>query len=311
MSFVLRLLVTAGILALIARSIDLQRLVNVLANAQMGVLLLALLFQLGSSTLAALRWCMLMRNLRYGMDTRFYLRSYYKGMFFNQGLPTSIGGDAIRVLDVSGHGFRKRDALYAVALDRLVGLASLLVVPIVVGLWRPALLPSGLLALVLFLGVASVLGFLVALALRRWSWLCRQPRFAVLRVLSERLHVAFEKRRLRIAAASVVVHVLASVCLYAVGSSLGVELGLLPYLVLAPLALLFSVLPISIAGWGVREGAVVALFSAVGADKAAALAMSLLYGIILVLVSLPGLTVYLRDRSQRREAQSNEHGGSE
>ena len=80
------------------------------------------------------------------------------------------------------------------------------------------------------------------------------------------------------------------------GKAVGIELGLLPYLVLVPLALLFSVLPLSVAGWGVREGAIVALFSAIGAAKAAALAMSLLYGVILILVSLPGLLVYLQDR---------------
>jgi hypothetical protein len=295
-SLILRLLVTVGILALIVRSIDVDELVSVLAKAQLGYLLIAVMMQCCSSALAAFRWGLLMDNLSFRLGVGFYLRSYFKGMFFNQALPTSIGGDAIRVLDVAGRGFRKRDSLYAVALDRVVGLSSLLVVPIAVGLWQPALLPQGLFIVVLLLGVGSLLGFLCALNLRRWIWLWQQPRLMVAAILSERLHLAFCARQVRIAVASVIVHVLASVCLFATGKALGIELGLLPYLALVPLALLFSVLPVSIAGWGVREGAIVALFSAIGTGKALALAMSLLYGVILMLVSLPGLLVYLQDR---------------
>ena len=55
-----------------------------------------------------------MQNLHFGQSFSFYWRSYFKAMFFNQGLPTSIGGDALRVLDVAGQGFRKRDVLYGV-----------------------------------------------------------------------------------------------------------------------------------------------------------------------------------------------------
>lgn len=260
--------------------------------------MVAVALQFCSSALAALRWRMLMVNLRFGMGTWFYLRSYFKGMFFNQGLPTSIGGDAIRVLDVAARGFRKRDALYAVTLDRVVGLFFLLVVPILGGVLYAVPLPPGLFVVTLMLGVGSFLGLVCALQLRRWSWLWRQPRLRVVAVLSERLHIAFRKRKLKIVCASVLVHLLAAVCFFSTGRALGIELGLAPYLVLVPLALLFSVLPISVAGWGLREGAVLALFSAVGTDKAAAVAMSLLYGLILVLVSLPGLSNYLRDRRQ-------------
>lgn len=292
----IRVLVTLVIMALILRSVDLVALVDVLAQIDMSYLAVAVVLQFCSSALAALRWRMLMANLRFGMGTWFYLRSYFKGMFFNQGLPTSIGGDAIRVLDVASRGFRKRDALYAVTLDRVVGLFFLLVVPILAGVFYSVPLPPGLFVVTVLLGVGGLLGLIFALHLRRWQWLWRQPRLSVVAVLSERLHTAFRKRKLRIVCASIVVHLLAAVCFYSTGKALGIELGLLPYLVLVPLALLFSVLPISIAGWGLREGAVMTLFSALGTDRAAAVAMSLLYGFILAVVSLPGLSEYLRDR---------------
>ena len=63
-----------------------------------------------------------------------------------------------------------------------------------------------------------------------------------------------------------------------------------------PPALVLTVFPISVAGWGVREGALVGLFSLIGADKTAVLMMSLLYGLTLIIVSLPGLVTYLKGR---------------
>ena len=63
-----------------------------------------------------------------------------------------------------------------------------------------------------------------------------------------------------------------------------------------PPALVLTVIPISVAGWGVREGALVGLFSLIGADKAAVLMMSLLYGLTLIIVSMPGLVTYLKGR---------------
>ena len=50
------------------------------------------------------------------------------------------------------------------------------------------------------------------------------------------------------------------------------------------------------AGWGIREGTLVALFSLIGADKATILAMSILYGLMQIIVSLPGFIIYLSGR---------------
>ena len=68
---------------------------------------------------------------------------------------------------------------------------------------------------------------------------------------------------------------------------------------LVPPAIVLSGLPVSIAGWGVREGTLVALFSLAGGDPAAVLALSLTYGVIALGASLPGLVVFLDPRRRR------------
>ena len=294
--FLVRLLVSVSILAVILRSIDIRQAWQVAARAAPDWLLLALLVQFGSTAVAAYRWQLIMRNLGFGQSSSFYWNSYFKGMFFNQGLPTSIGGDALRVLDVARRGFRKRDVLVGVAIDRITGLGALLFLALIAHLANPALLPEQAYRPIVWLLAAGLLGFSSLYFLGRWPWLGRQPRLAFVKAVSDRLRHAVSLRRSLLLASSLLVPLLAMLAFFAAGRALGLRYDLLTYFAIVPPALVLTVIPISIAGWGVREGVLVGLFSLIGADKTTVLMMSLVYGLLLILVSLPGLLVFLKGR---------------
>jgi uncharacterized membrane protein YbhN (UPF0104 family) len=294
--FLVRLLVSVSILVVILRSIDFGQAWQILARAAPDLLLLALLMQFGSTAVSAYRWQLIMRNLGFGQTFLFYWDSYFKGMFFNQGLPTSIGGDAIRVLDVARRGFRKRDVLVGVAIDRLTGLGALLLLALIAHLVNPDLLPEKVYRPILWLLAAGLLGFASLSFLGRLSWLSRQPQLAVLKTVSDRLRQAVSLHRVLLLTSSLLVPLLAMLAFFAAGRALGLRYDLLTYFAIVPPALVLTVVPISIAGWGVREGVLVGLFSLIGADRTVVLMMSLVYGMLLILVSLPGLVVFLRGR---------------
>jgi hypothetical protein len=297
--FLIRLLVSVSILAVILRSIDVRPAFQVVVDARPEWLLLALVMQFCSTAASAYRWQLIMRNLGFGQSFSFYWDSYFKGMFFNQGLPTSIGGDALRVLDVAARGFRKRDALYGIAIDRITGLGALLLLALLAHLVYPDLLPGHVYHPILWLSAAGLLALAGLSLLGRWRWLDRYPQLAILNTASNRLLQAVSGRRFVLIASSLLIPLLAMLGFFAVGRALGLRYDLLTYLAIVPPALVLTVIPISIAGWGVREGALVGLFSLIGADKTVVLMMSLVYGLMLILVSLPGLVVLLRGRRQR------------
>ncbi|MCG6975798.1 MAG: hypothetical protein LJE56_05235, partial [Acidiferrobacterales bacterium] len=60
-----------------------------------------------------------------------------------------------------------------------------------------------------------------------------------------------------------------------------------------------TIVPISLAGWGVRETGMVGLFLLIGAEKAEVLSMSLIYGLMLVAASMPGMYFFLLGRQQK------------
>jgi len=97
----------------------------------------------------------------------------------------------------------------------------------------------------------------------------------------------------RVLAWSVVGHLNVTLGLYAIARGLGLEVTLVDCLALFLPVILITTLPISIAGWGVREGSMVAAFALVGVPGDAALALSILFGLIVAAISLPGGVLWL------------------
>ena len=294
--FLLRLVITATILTLILRAIDIKQIWQVLQHAQLSLLVLAILLQFGSTAVSAYRWQVIMQNLNFGQSFSFYWQSYFKGMFFNQGLPTSIGGDAVRVLDVAAHGFRKRDVLYGVMVDRAVGLGALMLLSLFAYLLKPNLLPMQVYRPMLMLILAGLAGFLGLLIIGKTQWLNRFPKLIFFKIISDRLYQIFRTKRLLLITLSLAIPLLALLGFFATGWALGLRVDLMIYFAIVPIAIILTIIPVSIAGWGVREGALVGLFSLIGANKATVLTMSLLYGLTLIIVSLPGLVTFLKGR---------------
>jgi hypothetical protein len=89
---------------------------------------------------------------------------------------------------------------------------------------------------------------------------------------------------------------LAMTAFFILGRDMGLDYPLSVYLVLVPPVVLLIILPVSLAGWGIREGALVGFFLLIGADKARVVSFSLLYGVTALVASLPGLFVYLNQK---------------
>jgi len=122
MTNLIKLFVTIVIFYVLSTYIDLENFLQIVQNSKIGFLLLALLMQLLSTIFASYRWMLIMHELVFKENFSFYLRSYFKGTFFNQVLPSSIGGDAFRVIELAQKGYGKRDSFYGILVDRVIGL---------------------------------------------------------------------------------------------------------------------------------------------------------------------------------------------
>ena len=288
-----RILVSVGLLAVVASSIDWDAVGHGLANATWGLFALATVTYFLAFLVAAARWTGLLHGARVGVPYRRALRAYLIGAFSNNLLPSGFGGDAVRAWVVAGTGKPLTRSVISVIVDRISALVCLLALAWVAVLIEGGDVPGGI---VLLLGITTALAALaglVGLVISRRRGLGRFLPDAARPYTSEVAEVlrAYERNGRLIA------EVIALGLLYQVAVLLGfwliseaLDLGLEPTtlaIVVRPV-LMPSLVPISLAGFGVREGAFVVLLGEFGVSAADATLLSLLAVTSVAIASLPG-----------------------
>ena len=298
MKNIIKLLLTVVMFYFLFQYVDFNNLIHILAKSHGGTIAIALLFQLASTYLAAYRWRLIMRLLVFNEKVSYYVNSYFKGTFFNQVLPSSIGGDAVRIIDLTQKGYDKKDAFYGVFVDRIVGLVGLLVLNLLATLIFYGTFNHDFSLLIIFLTVGGISGFALLFHLEKITFLANYKFLNLFHRLAKRLNKLYADRTLLYLhiAVSVGVHLLSILTLYALALSIDLTMPFQIFLIAVPPVFLLTIVPISLAGWGIREGAMVGIFMLIGADETKVLAMSILYGLLLIISSLPGSYFWVKSK---------------
>lgn len=233
--------------------------------------------------LASLRW----HQITIACDSelsRFHALLYTLiGTFFNQVTPSTVGGDAVRMWLMARKNRNWKSAVYSVLIDRVVGLIWLALLVLVCLPWSLELIknPIGRTALML-IGAGSVVGPIVLFALARAgrAWF---HHWRVIRHLIELAAIVWKVIATvrvggTIGTISISIHMLTVLAAWFCAKAIGSPLDLIHALLLIPPVILISAIPVSIAGWGVREGAMVAAFTFAGLSDSDALTISVLFG---------------------------------
>ncbi len=289
-----RWVVTVLAFWVVLRSIDLGALVDLIGHAAPLALALASLVVIAQFAVLVWRWRLVIHVLA-GKSVGFGLLALLLGHSFliGQVLPSSVGGDVARTVLLS-RSTGTAAAARSVICDRLLGFAALalLVVPAVpviaemIGSVTPFLTMT-ICALGTMTAGALVLAYSLTYDL---PWFGRH----VATVAGDlRITLRSGKIGLLAMALAIASSLLGVLLIYIVGSAIGADLRALDCLVLVPPALLVAALPISLGGWGVREGALVAAFSLVHADPAAVAATSVMFGLTTPLVGAVAAAIAL------------------
>lgn len=298
MKNIFKLLVTVALFYYLSRYIDFKQLKNILINSTFIWLLVALFFQMGSTYLAAYRWFKISKLIMFKESLSFYVQSYFKGTFFNQVLPSSIGGDALRILDLVQKKYPKKDAFYGVFVDRVVGLVGLLVLNLFSTILFYGTFDKDFSMLIMLIALGGILGFITLFHLEKIAFLGKYKFLDLFHRLSKRLNKLYPSNLILMQhiSISVVVHLLTVIAMYNIALSIDLKLDFQVFLIAVPPVFLLTIVPISLAGWGIREGAMVGIFLLIGADQTKVLAMSILYGMILIASAIPGSFFWIKSK---------------
>ena len=310
--WVVKLALTAALFAYLAGKIDVAAAWNEAKQIDLGLLAAAAVVLLLQIPIGGFRWTAVIRAIRASFGVIQATRIFWIGSFFNLALPSAVGGDAVRMWMSRRAGLSLAVAVNSVMLERVATVFGLVVL---VSATQPLLLsripdlPGAWVFPVL--SVLGVLGILVLTVLDRLpEALHRWKLVRGLAILANDARQTFLRpaNAARTLGWCVLGHLNLSVVVYLLAKGLNLPVDGIDCLVLVPPVILITTLPISIAGWGVRETAMVTAFGFVGVPEHSSLALSILFGLVVVATGLPGGLIWLlsRDRAAAQDLKERE-----
>ena len=301
---VVRTILSVSLIAALAYHIGSGEIIGRLRTVSWETLAGATLVLATSVFFVTPRWAVILSVLGFRISWRALIGSVFLGFLFNQLLPTAVGGDVLRAWRAKQLGAPWETSIYSVLLDRATGVLISL-------LGAAALLPvasfhQGQARLEWVIAAAAgLVGFGLVIM---WAFsLFRHrpiPLFARLHGGLVRLHDSIWTFAKRPGAAFAIIVLaglnqmlpVAAILIFA--RAVGVSLPVSDIALVTFISTLAATIPISVAGWGIREGTLVYLFGLYGVRPDTAFAVSILYGFALTLSSLPGVFFIWRMRSK-------------
>ncbi len=294
--------ITLGLFYALVTRIDLNATVGLMAATDwrsvlgiVGVMVLQVI-------VAVFRWYRIMISKGVHISVRRSARYFWLGLFFNQLLPSSIGGDAIRGYCLVRDGQSVGRATLSVLLDRILGMAGLVVlialaIPYAMNLINNPEMQWGMMSalLVVIAGFIAIL-FIDIFTRRFSSWRVMK---GLTTLASDARQLLGSRQGLGLVLFSVLIHILSIVVVGMLSSALSIKVDWIALTIIVPITTLLITIPLSIAGWGVREGVMVVGLGYVGIAPEEALALSILYGLLTLVVALPGVLAWLTDPAVR------------
>jgi uncharacterized protein (TIRG00374 family) len=279
----LKIEVSLLLIIVILRSVDISKLWEVLRQASPWLLLAALAVSFAGVVLRAYRWQILLHDQGVNASMRELTVLWFVSFLFTNLLPTGIGGDAIKMYELSQSSERGAEAVSSVLVDRFMGLFSLQAIGLLALIFSWRIVPSPIVLLTLVVFGASILAAWVVSYRRLWDWMARNVPFfdrllaiKQVRSLIDSLQSYSPSALLRSFSVGIAFNVLLITMNVLIGTALGINVPVPFYMISVPLTSAVLILPISFAGLGVREWTYMGLFSQVGVTKEAAVTLSLL-----------------------------------
>lgn len=299
MSLLIRLFISVVALGILLTKIDYVSVVSLILKIDWKWLLLVPPMYLVQFISITKRWNLILFFLGKQIHFVRLFNLTYISIFFSQILPSTVGGDVVKVIYLKKMGIPIDISVNSVLIDRLCGLVALVAMVLSVFIlfypyYDDHLYPvfkQGIVWLALI--IALFLGFGV------WAKISGKiPKWNVVQKFTEMVESTksfFLNFRIFSTALfySLVGQASLIVGAFLISKSIDLQLPPLLFLFLFPQIILITALPVSFGGWGIREGTSVALFGLFGVPAVTAFSFSILYGISLLVLTLPSVVMIL------------------
>ncbi|WOI11820.1 lysylphosphatidylglycerol synthase transmembrane domain-containing protein [Thalassospira lucentensis] len=288
-----KLSLSVGLVVYLATYFDFEEIVKGVAEFPLWSVVAAFAVLFGQVSVNALRCSRILVFFDYAKRWLTVFRITWVGFFYAQTMISFVGGDSMRIWQFTRRQLPFKVAAEVVLMDRISGMVvqltfMILSLPVML-FWVEDISKK---VVLLLLCLAGIVG-LVCLAFFRRIPAVVASKYRLIRAvgkMSDNVFYLLNNKRLSVQVlflSSVIVLMNVTV-IYTFSQAIGIGISYWEILVLTPSVFFLSMMPISIAGWGVRESAMAAAFTVVGVPVSQTILVSVAYGMTLLLVSLPG-----------------------
>ncbi|HMF18390.1 MAG TPA: lysylphosphatidylglycerol synthase transmembrane domain-containing protein [Gemmataceae bacterium] len=310
MNKLIRLGISAVLLAWVGSKTDWSKFGEAFSSLRLDLWLAGVGLYVLAQAISSRRWQIITRALGFNQSLGQLTRLYFIGTYFSLLLPTSVGGDVIRAWYLDNRSGRRLKAFLSVFLDRLSGLIVLLAMGCLAVVFSPIALEDWIVWSIWCMTVCGLVGLVALPLVAGWFPLgagrIEQIKMAMRLLRQPRLLAGTTFLALIVQALNVVI-------VWLIGMALHVNIPAAYYWLLTPMVTLLTMLPITVAGTGVRELTTVLMLAPLGVGHDLAVSLALLWFAVFAAVSLMGGVVYLVGRSAPlaaglSEEVSSDHG---
>lgn len=315
-----RISISVVLLIFLFRGIDEKSLFKLIRNSDKLLLFYAVFTFFLMYPLALFRWNMLLKAAKLNIPLKRVIMSFSGGIFFNVFLPSTIGGDFMRSMDLAKHTQKTKEVIATVLLDRLSGYVGLVFLAVLALLLGFKLIEDKVVVFfVSFLVISLTLVLIVLFNKRVYSRINKflhasrgdnsklgmatleKIRSMLINLHQEMYYFRHQKKVIfNNLALSFLIQFLSPLSFYLIGLSLGIKINIAYFFVFLPIIGAISLLPISIGGLGLRDASTVFFFKKAGVIPDLSIAMSLLnFSFILFFGSIGGI-IYVLTLHNRR-----------
>lgn len=295
-------LVSVLLLTYLFKKVDLREVWQLMHEVYITYLLTALGLYMIGQILCAYRWKLIARLMDFQNSLKEYVIYHFAGMFFSLFLPTLIGGDIGKCYYLARRNKKTIQSIVSVLADRGSGFVATIFISglslyLIDGINIPVQIVWGVLVTNAVLIVAFVLPFFLG------NYFDTLGKTVSLLLTYWRMPIPLFKSIL----ISLVLQLLIIIVHILIGLSFGLVMSWKFYLFLIPLVTIASMLPVSLSGLGIREGAYVYFFSLANVPQAKALTFAFgWFFVVLVTGLLGGLALFTREVAYKKSEVRNQ-----
>lgn len=304
--FWLRLLLSLALITFITTMVEINRLVDIISSIVIPFLFIALFLDILERIVLAYKWKVLLSVKGVNISLLRAIKICFVSTFVGTFVPSSVGGDIFRAYGLYKHGVNPYEAISSVLVDKIIGLlSSLIMVAASILIYlkimhnTTSVLQSVIITLVIF-------GIFLFVILNRpiMHLFIINLEFIGLQRLQKQIQTLYDAFIDYKTHKSVVFYVLVLSFLfqlirvlitYSGSLSMNQRIDIVYFFILVPIIILATLLPVSVGGIGVREGAFVFFFSQVGMTATEAFTLSLLLYAVSMVTILPGGVIYVME----------------